>query len=220
MNRFLLLLLHDLKLALHQSSDGLTVLTFFLLAVSLFPLGVGPEPALLARIAPGVLWVGALLAALLSLDRLYQSDADDGTLDLLLTSDAPLPLLALARSLAHWLTTGLPLTVLAALLAGMLGMAGEAIPPLMLGLLLGTPTLSLLGGLGAALIVGARRAGPLVPLLILPLCVPVLIFGVAAGDLAAGSDPGFPLTVLAALLLAAAALAPWGIAAALRAAGE
>ncbi len=220
MNRFLLLLLHDLKLALRQSSDGLTVLTFFLLAVSLFPLGVGPEPVLLARIAPGVLWVGALLAALLSLDRLYQSDADDGTLDLLLTSDAPLPLLALARSLAHWLTTGLPLTLLAALLAGMLGMAGEAIPPLMLGLLLGTPTLSLLGGLGAALIVGARRAGPLVPLLILPLCVPVLIFGVAAGDLAAGSDPAFPLTVLAALLLAAVALAPWGIAAALRAAGE
>lgn len=220
MNRFLLLLLHDLKLALRQASDGLTVLTFFLLAISLFPLGIGPEQTLLVRIAPGVLWVGALLAALLSLDRLYQSDHDDGTLDLILTSDAPLPVLALARTLAHWLTTGLPLTLLAALLAGMLGMAGEAIPPLLLALLLGTPTLSLLGGLGAALIVGARRAGPLVPLLILPLCVPVLIFGVAAGDLAAGADPAFPLTVLAALLLGAVALAPWGIAAALRAAGE
>lgn len=220
MNRFLLLLLHDLKLALRQASDGLTVLTFFLLAVSLFPLGVGPEQTLLVRIAPGVLWVGALLAALLSLDRLYQGDYDDGTLDLILTSDAPLPVLALARTLAHWLTTGLPLTLLAALLAGMLGMAGEAIPPLLLALLLGTPTLSLLGGLGAALIVGARRAGPLVPLLILPLCVPVLIFGVAAGDLASGADPAFPLTALAALLLGAVALAPWGIAAALRAAGE
>jgi heme exporter protein B len=215
-NRFSLLLAHDLKLALRQSSDALTVLTFFLLAVSLFPLGVGPEPALLARIAPGVLWVGALLAALLSLDRLYQSDLDDGTLDLLLSSDAPLPLLALARSLAHWLVTGLPLTVLAALLALMLGMQISALPSLLLGLALGTPTLSLLGGLGAALIVGARRTGPLVPLLILPLCVPVLIFGVAAGDLAQGNDPVFPFTVLAALLLASVALIPWGISAALR----
>ncbi|MGE3904493.1 MAG: heme exporter protein CcmB [Reyranellaceae bacterium] len=220
MKRFLLLLRHDLRLALRQASDGLTVLTFFLLAVSLFPLGVGPEPALLAWIAPGILWVGALLAALLSLDRLYQSDLDDGTLELLLTSDAALPALALARACAHWLTTGLPLTLLAGLLAGMLGMAGEAIPPLLLGLLLGTPSLSLLGSLGAALIVGARRAGPLIPLLILPLCVPVLIFGVAAGDLAAGSSAEFPLTVLAALLLGTLALAPWGIAAALRAAGE
>jgi heme exporter protein B len=220
MNRFSLLLAHDLKLALRQSSDALTVLTFFLLAVSLFPLGVGPEPALLARIAPGVLWVGALLAALLSLDRLYQSDLDDGTLDLLLSSDAPLPLLALARSLAHWLVTGLPLTVLAALLALMLGMQISALPSLLLGLALGTPTLSLLGGLGAALIVGARRAGPLVPLLILPLCVPVLIFGVAAGDLAQGNDPVFPFTVLAALLLASVALIPWGISAALRAGVE
>ncbi|MGE0154715.1 MAG: heme exporter protein CcmB [Reyranellaceae bacterium] len=220
MNRFRLLLGHDLKLALRQSSDGLTVLSFFLLAVSLFPLGVGPEPALLARIAPGVLWVGALLAALLSLDRLYQADLDDGTLDLMLSSDAPLPLLALARSLAHWLATGLPLTLLAGLLAAMLNLPGAAIPPLLLALLLGTPTLSLLGGLGAALIVGARRAGPLVPLLILPLCVPVLIFGVAAGDLAGGNDPAFPLTVLAALLLGAVALVPWGISAALRAGGE
>lgn len=220
MNRFFLLLSHDLKLALRQSSDGLTVLAFFLLCVSLFPLGVGPEQTLLARIAPGVLWVGALLAALLSLDRLYQTDHDDGTLDLVLTSDAPLPVLALARSLAHWLSTGLPLTVLAALLAGMLGMKGEAIPPLLLGLMLGTPTLSLLGGLGAALMVGARRAGPLVPLLILPLCVPVLIFGVATGDLSAGADPAFPILVLIALFLATIALVPWGIAAALRAAGE
>lgn len=220
MNRFFLLLSHDLKLALRQSSDGLTVLAFFLLCVSLFPLGVGPEQTLLARIAPGVLWVGALLAALLSLDRLYQSDHDDGTLDLVLTSDAPLPVLALARSLAHWLSTGLPLTLLAALLAGMLGMKGEAIPPLLLGLMLGTPTLSLLGGLGAALMVGARRAGPLVPLLILPLCVPVLIFGVATGDLSAGADPAFPILVLIALFLATIALVPWGIAAALRAAGE
>lgn len=220
MNRFSLLLKHDLKLALRQSSDGLTVLTFFLLSVSLFPLGVGPDPVLLARIAPGVLWVGALLAALLSLDRLYQSDLDDGTLDLMLSSDAPLPLLALARSLAHWLTTGLPLTVLAGLLAAMLNLPLPAIPPLLLALLLGTPTLSLLGGLGAALIVGARRAGPLVPLLILPLCVPVLIFGVAAGDLAGGADPAFPLTVLAALLLGTLALVPWGISAALRASVE
>jgi heme exporter protein B len=139
---------------------------------------------------------------------------------LIASSDAPLPLLALARSLAHWLTTGLPLILLAALLASMLGMTGEAIPPLLLALLLGTPTLSLLGGLGAALIIGARRAGPLVPILILPLCVPVLIFGVAAGDLAAGSEPALPLMMLAALLLGALALAPWGIAAALRAGSE
>ena len=220
MNRFALLLAHDLRLALRQASDGLTVLTFFLLAVSLFPLGVGPEPDLLERIAPGILWVGALLAALLSLDRLYQGDLDDGTLDLLLTSHALLPVLALARTLAHWLTTGLPLCLLAGVLGGMLGMGIDAIAPLVLALLLGTPTLSLLGGLGAALTVGARRAGPLVPLLILPLCVPVLVFGVAAGDLAGGGDPAFPLTVLAALLLATLALAPWGIAAALRAAGE
>jgi heme exporter protein B len=219
MTRFGLLLRLDLRLSLRQASDGLTVIVFFLLAVSLFPLGVGPDLKLLARIAPGILWVGALVSATLSFERLYHADYEDGTLDQLLLSAAPLQLLVLARCLAHWLVTGLPLCVMAALLGVMLDLPASAFPGLIAALLLGTPTLSLLGALGAALTLGARRSGALVPVLILPLAVPVLIFGVAAGG-SAGGDTELPLTVLLALFLAALALVPWAIAAALRNAAE
>ncbi len=219
MTRFALLLRLDLRLSLRQASDGLTVIVFFLLAVSLFPLAVGPDIKLLARIAPGILWVGALFSATLSFERLYHTDFEDGTLDQLLLSAAPLQILVLARCLAHWLVTGLPLCVMAVLLGLMLGLSSTALPGLVAALLLGTPTLSLLGALGAALTLGARRSGALVPVLILPLTVPVLIFGAAAGGAAAG-DAELPLTVLAALFLAALALVPWAIAAALRNAAE
>lgn len=219
MNRFVLLLRADLALSLRQSSDLLTVIVFFLLAVSLFPLGVGPDVKLLGQIAPGILWVGALFAATLSFERLYHADYEDGTLDQMLLCPAPLQILALARCLAHWLVTGLPLCAMAALLGLMLNLPPENFPGLIAALLLGTPTLSLLGALGAALTLGARRSGALVPVLILPLAVPVLIFGVAAGSAAMG-EIDFPLTVLAALFLASLALVPWAIAAALRNAAE
>ncbi len=219
MSRFVLLLRLDLALSLRQWSDGLTVVVFFLLAVSLFPLGVGPDLKLLAQIAPGILWVGALFAATLSFERLYHADYEDGTLDQILLAAAPLQLLVLARCLAHWLVTGLPLCLTAALLGLMLDLPGAYFPGLILALLLGTPTLSLLGALGAALTLGARRSGALVPVLILPLCVPALIFGVAAGGSAIDAAE-MPLTVLSALFLAAVALVPWAIAAALRNAAE
>lgn len=219
MSRFMLLLRMDLRLSLRQSSDVLTVIVFFLLAVALFPLGVGPDAKLLAQIAPGILWVGALFAATLSFERLYHGDYEDGSLDQLLLCPAPLQILVLARCLAHWLVTGLPLSLMALLLGLMLDLPREAFPGLIAALLLGTPSLSLLGALGAALTLGARRSGALVPVLILPLCVPVLIFGVAAGSAASG-DTNLPLTVLAALFLASLALVPWAIAAALRNAAE
>jgi heme exporter protein B len=219
MNRFGLLLRLDLRLSLRQASDLLTVVVFFLLAVSLFPLAIGPDVKLLARIAPGVLWVGALFAATLSFERLYHADYEDGTLDQMLLCPTPLQSLVLARCLAHWLVTGLPLCVMAALLGLMLDLPRENFPALIIALLLGTPTLSLLGALGAALTLGARRSGALVPVLILPLAVPVLIFGAAAGGATLG-DAGFPLTILLALFLATLALVPWAIAASLRNAAE
>jgi heme exporter protein B len=218
MSRFLQLLRFDLALAMRQLSDGLTVLVFFLLAVSLFPLGIGPDEKLLGQIAPGILWVSALFAATLSFERLYHADYEDGSLDQMLLLPTPLPVLVLARCLAHWLLTGLPLCLMAALLGLMLNLPAEAFPGLIAALALGTPTLSLLGALGAALSIGARRSGALVPVLILPLAVPVLIFGVAAG--AAAGDRALPLLLLLALFLIALALLPWAIAAALRAAAE
>jgi heme exporter protein B len=221
MTGFAALVARDLRLALRQGSDAALVLIFYLLAVLLFPFGVGPEPNILARIAAGVLWVTALLAALLSLERLFAAEQEDGSLDQLALLPLPLGLVVLAKVLAHWLLAGLPLTLLAPVLAVALGMDPAAYPVLVAALALGTPSLSLIGALGAALALGARRAGALLALLVLPLYIPVLIFGTAAVDAAlAGFAVGPHLAILGALLLAALPLCPWATAAALRQAIE
>ena len=207
---------HELRLALRQGADTALVLGFFVLAVVLFPLGVGPEPQLLQAIGPGILWTAALLAALLSLDRLFRTDYEDGSLELIALSSLPLEFAVLAKCLAHWLAAGLPLVVASPFLALLLGIDPQAIPVLALSLLLGTPGLSLVGGIAAGLTLGAHRQGILLPLLVLPLYVPPLIFGAAASEGAARAD----LLLLAAYSLAALALAPWAAAAALRQALE
>ena len=197
------------------------VIVFFVLVVVLFPLGVGPEPAILGRIAAGVIWVAALLAAMLSMDRLFQTDHEDGSLELLVLSPLPLELQFLAKATAHWLTTGLPLIIVAPLLGLLLNMAPAGYPVMLLALALGTPSLSLIGGVGAALSLGARRSGVLLSLLVLPLFIPVLIFGVSAVDAGlTGSAAKAQLLILGGLLLGAVALAPWAAAAALRQAAE
>ncbi|MEX2650606.1 MAG: heme exporter protein CcmB [Alphaproteobacteria bacterium] len=211
----------DVRLAVRRGGDAATVVAFFVVTVTLFPFGIGPEPNLLARIAPGVLWVSALLSATLSLDRLFRSDLEDGSLDLLALAPCPLIVVVLGKVVAHWLTTGLPLIAAAPLLAVLLGLPWQGFGSLVLALLLGTPCLSLVGAIGAALTLGVRRAGVLVALLVLPLTVPVLIFGVAAVEAAVTGLPAAPhLMLLGGLLLGALALAPWVTAAAVRLALE
>lgn len=211
----------DLRLALRQRGDISLVVLFFVLTAALFPFGVGPEPGMLARIAPGVIWVTALLAVLLSLERLFLADYEDGNLDLLVLSPLPLEWAVLAKALAHWLTTGLPLVAAAPLIAVLYNMNGDGFLALVVAMLLGTPTLSLVGAIGAALTLGARRGGVLVPLLVLPLYIPVLIFGVLAVDAAvANASARSHLMLLGALLLAGLPLAPLASAAALRQALE
>jgi heme exporter protein B len=215
------LIARDIRLALRQGADSMMVIVFFVLVVVLFPLGVGPEPAILGRIAAGVIWVAALLAAMLSMDRLFQTDHEDGSLELLVLSPLPLELQFLAKATAHWLTTGLPLIIVAPLLGLLLNMAPAGYPVMLLALALGTPSLSLIGGVGAALSLGARRSGVLLSLLVLPLFIPVLIFGVSAVDAGlTGSAAKAQLLILGGLLLGAVALAPWAAAAALRQAAE
>ncbi|MGH7001255.1 MAG: heme exporter protein CcmB [Stellaceae bacterium] len=221
MSGFAALLTRDLRLAVRQGGDVANVAAFFALAVILFPFGVGPDPDLLARIAAGVLWVTALLAAMLSLERLFDADFQDGSLEALSLMPVPLEIQVLAKCTAHWLTTGLPLTVIAPLLALVLHFDAVGYPALIAALLLGTPVLSLIGAIGAALTLGARRAGVLLSLLVLPLYIPVLIFGVAASEAGAlGLESRPHLLLLAALLAASLALAPWAAAAALRQAFE
>jgi heme exporter protein B len=218
---FAALLTRDLRLAFRQGGDVANVVAFFALAVILFPFGVGPDPGLLARISAGVLWVTALLAALLSLERLFDADYHDGSLEALSLMPVPLEVQVLAKCAAHWLTTGLPLTIIAPLLALVLHFNVAGYPALIAALLLGTPVLSLIGAIGAALTLGARRAGVLLSLLVLPLYIPVLIFGVAASEAAAlGFTPRPHLLLLAAMLAGSLALAPWAAAAALRQALE
>jgi heme exporter protein B len=218
---FRALVRRDLRLGLRRSVDSLQPLLFFVLALALFPLGVGPAPQVLERIGVGVIWVLALLAVMLSLDRLYQSDADDGSLDLIAQGVLPLELVALARSLAHWLATGLPLVVLSPLLGILMQLPAAALPPLALGLLLGTPALTLIGAVGAALTIGARRGSALLALIVVPLYIPVLIFGVSAVESAViGVGGRAQFLILGALLLAALALTPFATAAALRLALE
>jgi len=221
MSGFTTLLMRDLRLVLRRPGDVGVVLAFFVVATVLFPLGIGPETNLLARIAAGVLWCAALFAALLSLERLFAADYEDGTLDLLLLAPWPLELAALAKCLAHWIVTGLPLSLLAPFLGIAFGLDGQSLLALGVTLLVGTPTLSLIGGLAAALTLGARKSGALLALLALPLCVPTLIFGAGAIEtLAAGDGIVTHVAILAALALVALATTPWAIAAALRQAGE
>ena len=221
MTAFFSLLKRDLKLAFRQGSDSVMVIVFFIVVVVLFPLSIGPEQKILARISAGVIWVAALLAAMLSMDRLFAADYEDGSLDLLIISPHPTEILVLAKVLAHWLTTGLPLIIVSPLLGIFLYLQADGFWVMIMSLLLGTPVLSLIGAIGAALTLGARRSGVLISLLILPLFIPVLIFGVSAVDAALMGLPTRPqLLILGAFLLLAAALSPWASAVALRQAVE
>ena len=214
---FAAVLERDLRLAVRRRGELAQPLIFFAAVATLFPLALGPEPALLARIAPGILWVAALLATLLPLERMFRPDFEDGTLEQMLLSPHPASVLALAKVVAHWLVTGLPIIVFAPVIGLFLQLPGQALPVLLATLALGTPLLALIGAIGVALTVGLRSGGPLLALLLLPLYVPVLIFAAGAVDRAvAGLPVAGPLYMLAALLLLALTLAPLAIAAALR----
>ena len=203
--RFCLRLLRqELRLAVRHGADTLAAVLFFVLAASLFPLALGPSPPVLAVIAPGVVWVAALLAMLLPLDQLFGADLEDGSLDQLLLAGVPAAGIAAVKAAAHWLGTGLPLLVAAGPVAVMLGYPVRAVPVLLAGLLLGTPALSVLGTVGAAVVAGARRGGVLLPLLVLPLSVPVLVFGAGAAGLAASGGAWVGALLLEAAILAAA----------------
>lgn len=216
---FAAMLGRDIRLGFRQAADLALALAFFLVAASLFPLGVGPDPNVLATLAAGVVWVLALLSVMLSLDRLFQSDYEDGALEIMALTPAPLFVLVLAKACAHWLTTGLPLVLLAPVIAVLLNLPEAGYAPLIGGLIIGTPTLSLIGAIGAALVLGARRASLLTALLVLPLYIPVLIFGVTAVDAALAGLPVRPhLLLMGAILAAALPLAPWAASAAIRAA--
>jgi heme exporter protein B len=212
------LLLRDMRLAVRVGGGALIGVLFFLIVVALMPFAVGPDLALLARIGPAILWLGALLASLLALDRLIAMDHEDGSLDLILTARVPLELAVAAKALAHWLTTGLPLVVAAPLLGLLLNLEPKATGAVALTLLAGTPALTFIGLIGAALTVALRRGGLLLAVLVLPLTVPVLIFGVAASNAAVvGPVPfGAPFALLCALTLMSLVVGPFAAAAALR----
>ncbi|PKR59952.1 heme exporter protein CcmB [Thalassospira lohafexi] len=221
MNGFTAILRRDLQLAMRQGADSVMVVAFFIVTTTLFPFGVGPEANILARIASGVIWVSALLAAMLSLERVFQTDYEDGTLELLTLSPVSLEIVVLGKVVAHWLTTGLPLIVAAPLMAVMLNMDTDGFVVLMIAMLLGTPALSLIGAIGAALILGARRGGVLVSLLVLPLYIPILIFGAGAVEAALlGMSATAQLQIMGAILLLALAATPFATAHALRQAME
>jgi heme exporter protein B len=214
---FLAIIRRDLVLAFRRRAEMINPLLFFILVITLFPLGIGAQPNLLQAIAPGVIWVAALLAAMLSLDGMFRSDFDDGSLEQMLLSPHPASLLVLAKVLAHWLVTGLPLLLVAPLLAVFLGLPSHALGVLLLTLLLGTPVLSLIGAIGVALTVGLRRGGMILSLLVLPLYVPVLIFAGNAVQMAASGLPvDAQISILTSMLLLALVLAPWPTAAALK----
>jgi heme exporter protein B len=212
------LLLRDMRLAVRVGGGALIGVLFFLIVVTLVPFGIGPDLALLARIGPAILWLGALLANLLALDRLIATDYEDGSLDLILTARVPLELTLVAKALAHWLTTGLPLVIAAPLLGLLLNLGPGATGAVALTLLAGTPALTFIGLIGAALTVALRRGGLLLAILVLPLTVPVLIFGVAAANAAvAGPIPfGTPFGILCALSLMSLVIGPFAAAIALR----
>src|SRR5438270_1410435 len=211
------LIARELLLAWRRRGDVAVALLFFVIVASLFPLGVGAEPNQLRAIAPGVIWVAALLSSMLSLGRLFAGDYADGTLEQIVLGAAPLGVLVAAKAFAHWLVSGLPLVVIAPLIALQYDLPGGLYGVLALSLLLGTPVLSMIGAIGAALTLGLRGGGVLLSLLVLPLYVPVLIMGAGSVEMAAaGLAPDGQLLLLAALLVVAAAFAPWAIAAALR----
>lgn len=211
----------DLLLAMRRRSDLLTILLFFVIVVSLFPLGVGPDPAMLRAIAPGVIWVAALLASMLALSRIFALDHADGTLEQMLLAATPLGAIVAAKVLAHWLVTGLPLVLLAPVLALQFDLPQQFLGDLVLSLLLGTPALSFIGAIGAALTLGLRGGGALLALLVLPLYIPVLVVGAGALDAAAaGLGADAHLLLLGAFLVVAGAFAPWVAAVALRIAHE
>jgi heme exporter protein B len=214
---FWFLLRRDLLLAFRNRSELANPLLFFVLVITLFPLAVGADPNLLARIAPGIIWVAALLASMLSLDHIFRSDFEDGTLEQMLLSAHPVPILVLAKVTAHWLVTGLPLLMVAPLLAMMLGLDESAYGILMLTILLGTPVLSLIGSIGVALTIGLRKGGIILSLLVLPLYVPVLIFASSAIDVASsGLSANAQISMLLAFLFLSLSLSPMATAAALK----
>jgi heme exporter protein B len=218
---FLGLVRRDVVLAFRQGGEVGLAVGFFVLAVVLFPFGVGPEPEVLGRIGAGIIWVAALLAAVSSLDRLFAADYADGGLDLMVLSPLPLEIAVAAKCTAHWLTTGLPLTVISPVLAIIVNLDSAAMPVVFFGLLIGTPALSLLGAIAAALTLGARRPGVLASLLVLPLYLPPLIFGTGAAEAAAtGAGARAHLLLLGAFSVATAVLAPVAAGAALRGAVE
>ena len=214
---FALIVKRDLMIAFRHRDDIINPLLFFVIVVSLFPLGVGPESTTLSRIAPGIIWVAALLATLLSLDRLFKSDYADGSLEQMLLSPHPVFILVIAKIFAHWLLTGLPLILIAPLLAVLLHLHESSYGALMLTLFLGTPVLSLLGAIGVALTVGIKKGGVLLSLLVLPLYIPVLIFATSAIDSAAMNLPyNGQLAIIAAIFFASLTLAPFAVSAALK----
>lgn len=217
LNTFLAVIRRDLMLAFRQRMDVMNTLVFFVVVVTIVPLGVGADPNLLRAIAPGVVWVAALLAAVLSLQRLFASDYQDGTLEQMLLAGEPLSVIVLGKVVAHWLVTGIPVTVISILLAVMFDIDEDAALTLCLSLAAGTPVLSFLGAVGASLTLSLRGAGVLISLLVLPLYIPVLILGAGAAEAVASGLDGTPyLLLLAALSLLAMVLTPWAIAAALR----
>ena len=221
MSAFLALVARDARLAARLGGASAMAVFFFVVAVTLFPLGVGPEPNLLARISTGVLWVSALFATMLSLDRLFQADLEDGSLEILCMGSLPTGAVVLAKCLAHWLTTGVPLIIASPLLAVLLNMEASGYGALVAAMALGTPSLSLIGAIGAALTVTVRRGGVLLSLLVLPLYIPLLIFGVGAVEgTILGLGGSGALLLLGAILVGALVLAPPAAAAALRIALE
>ncbi|MCK5728366.1 MAG: heme exporter protein CcmB [Methylococcales bacterium] len=217
MNFFFAAIKRDLRLSFRHRNDIVNPLAFFLMVAVMFPLGVSPEPKFLAEVAPGVIWVAALLASLLSVDGIFRSDFEDGSLEQMLLSPRPLILLVLAKVFSHWLVSGFCLALMSPLLALMLFLPSEGVTSLMISLLLGTPTLSLIGAIGAGLTVGLRKGGVLISLLILPLYIPLLIFGAATVQAAAMGMPtaGY-FAILGAILVVSIMLTPFAIVAALK----
>ena len=214
---FFTILKRDLKIAVRHRGDIFNPLLFFVMVVTLFPLGIGPEPQVLTRIAPGIIWVAALLASMLSLERLFKADYSDGSLEQMMLSPQPLSIMVLAKVLAHWILTGVPLIIIAPLLAVLLHLDDNSYGALISTLALGTPVLSLLGAIGVALTVGLRKGGVLLSLLILPLYIPVLIFATSAID-AAGMNLPYDgqLAIIGAMLVGSLTMAPFAIGASLR----
>ena len=219
---FKTILVRDLTLAMRRKTDILTTLFFFIIVISIFPLGVGFEKAMLQKMAPGIAWIAALLASMIALERLFSSDYDDGTLEQMLLSHHPLIIIVLAKVFAHWLLTGLPLVLIVPMVGLQYQLSNDVILVMMLALLLGTPILSLLGAIGAALTLGLRGGGVLVSVLILPLYIPILIYGAGAvsASMVSGSNVEAYLLLLSAFLILALVFTPWATAAALRIASE